>query len=376
MIKLGDDYIITDENSANGTFVNGKRIRRAILPDGCEIRVGLTVLKFRKTSVVERREIRFCAKCKGSISTVEIKHGLYVEILGKVYCKECAGLTDSLVGRRIGKYLVLELIGKGGLGSVYKARRVDLNTIVALKVLHPEMARDDTSLKRFFREAKSGANLSHKNIARLIDVDSVGNLYYLAMEYVDGKSLAEVLKEEGPLDVATALEIAIQVADALRHAHSRGIIHRDLKPDNILLENGIVPKLVDLGLSKSLDTSSSGMITMAGIVMGTPSYMSPEQATDARLADTRSDIYSFGATLYHMLAGRPPFTGDNVLKIIRKVTTEQAPAPRSLKPEIPEEVERIILRCIEKEPEKRYQTMDEVLQDLQRIASEYSSQDG
>jgi len=369
--KQDSDYVLTDDGSSNGTFVNGKRVARAVLNDDCEIRLGLSLLKFKRIAPIEGADIKFCAKCNGSIPKPDIEANLYVEIRGKFYCKECTGLENNLLGKHLGKYVLQELIGKGGIGAVYKAKRTDLDITVAVKILHPQLTRDDTTLKRFFREARTGAKLSHPNIVRLIDVGSVGSIYFLVMEYINGSSLADLLRDKGALPWPEALRIATEVAEALVHAHSRGVIHRDLKPENILLEDNKTPKLVDLGLSKSTDTASS-MLTVAGIVMGTPAYMSPEQATDARLADVRSDIYAFGATFYHMLGGAAPFTGESLMKILRKVTSEQPRPLRAVNPDVPEALAAIVEKAMAKNPADRYQTAAELLNELRAAAQKLS----
>jgi hypothetical protein len=213
-------------------------------------------------------------------------------------------------------YKLLERRGQGGMGVVYRAVQKSLRREVALKVLAPRWSSHGRFLKRFFREAKLAGSLNHPNVVSAIDVGESNGFHYYAMEYVDGWSVAEMLREDGRIDEEEALDIVLQVAKALDHASERHIVHRDIKPENILVTPSGLAKLADLGLSKQLTSDCS--ITTEGKTLGTPFYVSPELARGVTDVDVRSDIYSLGATLYHMLAGEPPFGGDNPAAVMAR----------------------------------------------------------
>jgi len=201
--------------------------------------------------------------------------------------------------KRIGGFEVLSRVGRGGMGTVYKARQVSMNRIVALKILPPSRAKNATYVQRFLREARSAAQLSHTNIVQAIDVGNADGYYYFAMEFVDGETVQALLEREGVLDERHALTIATAVAHALDHAHRHGIVHRDVKPGNIMIDLHGAVKLADLGLARSVEPIDT--VTVDGVGVGTPHYIAPEQARGETDVDCRADIYSLGATLYHLL---------------------------------------------------------------------------
>jgi len=245
---------------------------------------------------------------------------------------------------------------------VYKARQVSMDRIVAIKVLRTALSRNEVYLERFFREARAAAKLNHSNIVHAIDAGVAGGYHYFVMEFVDGPTVAERINE-GPMDEAEALRITHEVAQALSHAQGHGIVHRDVKPENIMLTSDGTVKLADLGLAKSYDTDKS--VTVDGRALGTPYYMSPEQARGESTLDTRSDIYSLGATLFHMVTGAVPFDGETSAIVVSKRLTEPVPSPRDLRPEISLATNRLIRRMMSKEPERRYETAEELLEDIE-----------
>ncbi len=267
----------------------------------------------------------------------------------------------------IGGFEIISRLGRGGMGAVYKARQVSLDRIVALKVLPPVLARDKDFIERFFREARAVAKLNHPNIVQGIDVGVAEKFYYFAMEYVDGEPVQRMLAREGPLDEKRALDITLQVAQALHHAHRHDMIHRDIKPDNIMVTSGGVTKLCDLGLAKSL-TSDSG-VTQAGMAVGTPHYISPEQARGEQSVDIRSDIYSLGATLYHMVVGRTPYSGSSAAVVMTKHINDEVPNPRDVRPEISMGLVRLVEKMMAKDPKDRYQTPEDLIRDVNLIIS-------
>ena len=281
-----------------------------------------------------------------------------------------------MIGRTVSHYQILEKLGEGGMGVVYRARDTHLDRTVAIKIVHPDAAANRQRRERFAREAKAASALNHSHIVTIHDIDrdsSEGaDRDFIVMEYVDGTSLDRLL-EKKLLPVPEALDYAIQIASALGAAHAAGIVHRDVKPANVMLSKSGEAKLVDFGLAKlvepqsgddSTPTVSAGLRTEQGTVLGTPSYMSPEQA-EGRPVDARSDVFSFGSMLYEMLTGRRPFQGDSQVSVRKAVLTTTPPSPRATRSEIPPNVERIVFRCLQKEAEARYPSAAELLRDLQ-----------
>ncbi|MFN3487128.1 MAG: protein kinase domain-containing protein, partial [Planctomycetota bacterium] len=258
------------------------------------------------------------------------------------------------VPKTLGKYRILGPLGQGGMGEVYKAYQADLGRTVAIKTLLAGEHASPDSLERFLREARVAAKLVHPNIVQIYDIGAEGRLRYLVMEYVEGRTLKDLLAERGRLDVPSALRIARSVVRALQFAHERGIIHRDIKPANILLDRQGRVRILDFGLAKSL--TEGGGLTAGGAMIGTPCYMSPEQAFAApEEVDARADLYSLGAVLYEMLTGRPPFEGATVLAILRKIEAEE-PAPPGLSPSI----DALVLKALAKDPARRFQSAAEM----------------
>ncbi len=258
-------------------------------------------------------------------------------------------------GQRVGKCRIERELGRGGMGAVYLARHQALGMQVAVKVMHAGAARTQPELvERFLREARLAARLRHPNITSVLDVaqDPASGCYYIVQELVDGGSVRDLLAR-GPLAERDALGIAISVAKALVAAAEKGIVHRDIKPDNILISRQGRIKLADLGLAKELGQNESGL-TVSSSTMGTPHYMSPEQVRDSKRVDPRSDIYSLGATLYHMLTGEPPFAAGNLYAVLHKVTDGPVPDPRGLRPEVSARLAAICMKMMAKEADARY----------------------
>lgn len=280
----------------------------------------------------------------------------------------------AFIGRTIAdRYEILSVAGSGGMGTVFRARQADLDRTIALKVLDPGLIADDDAMKRFEREAKSLSLLSNVHIASFYSYGVLdGSLPYIVMEYVDGKSLSLRLQSEEELDVEKALQIAIQVSEALAYAHKAGVIHRDLKPANILLLPSPEPdfvKVVDFGLSYIRSGEYSENLTKTGMLMGTPQYLSPEQCMGRR-ADARSDIYALGCILYEMICGVTPFSADNAMGLIHLHVTEEPVKPsRRIRRELAAGLDLMVLSCLAKEPDDRYQSMDELNEDLKRVLS-------
>ena len=272
---------------------------------------------------------------------------------------------EQLAGTKLGNYEIESLLGRGGMGVVYKARQESLDRFVALKILPPSLSSDSSYVKRFEREARAIAKLTHPNIVQIYDVGQEGPKHYYTMELVDGVSVDNLLEQHGTVPLNRAVHIIARVANALAYMHDRGIVHRDVKPSNIMVDTLKKVKLMDFGLVLQEEVPR---VTVEGGIVGTPEYMSPEQASGER-ATPQSDIFSLGVVFYELLTGDVPFQGDTPLSVIRKIHTEEPIAPRRINPEIPPEIERIILKMMAKAPERRYADCRAVRADLKQFRS-------
>jgi serine/threonine-protein kinase len=292
------------------------------------------------------------------------------------------GSGEHLVGRTIaGKFVVESLLGSGAMGAVFRARQIALEKTVAIKVLHGEHAGDPTFAARFHREAKAASRLNHPNSMQVLDFGAEPDgLLYIAMEYLDGRSLHRLLREEGILPPTRIADILMQTLAALAVAHDMGVVHRDLKPENIMVLRGTdddgrtrdIVKVCDFGIAKITDSRAygepglaepSGPATTSGFLVGTPEYMSPEQGRGERL-DARSDLYSVAVILFEMLAGRVPFTAEGALGVVLKHVTDAPPRPSHVRPGVDLRLEAICLRALRKAPDERYQSAREMRSDL------------
>jgi serine/threonine protein kinase len=300
-------------------------------------------------------------------------------------CRHAAPLTpppppaETLIGTTIDKrFRILSCLGKGGMSEVYRAEHVNLQKQLAIKVLHPREASRENSIERFQQEAKAISTLSHPNIVKVYAFGLAENgQFYLAMEFLDGANLAEILGEVGHLNWSRAVALALQIADGLEQAHSRGIVHRDLKPGNIIVPTSDsgdeIAKIVDFGIARLTGPAAkqAGQLTLAGNTCGSPSYMSPEQCR-AENIDARSDIYSFGCMLYELLCGRRPFVADTALEVMKMQVEEtpeffQVSCPQI---QIPQSLEAIVRKCLSKNPLLRYQTMADLQTNLKAVGSD------
>ncbi|MCX6570460.1 MAG: protein kinase [Candidatus Aminicenantes bacterium] len=261
------------------------------------------------------------------------------------------------------RYEVLEELGKGGMGVVYRVRDKKLDEEMALKVLKPEIAAQRETVERFMNELKFARRIAHRNVCKMYDLNEGEKILFITMEYVKGQDLKSLIRERGKFTEKAALDTAKQVCEGLAEAHALGVIHRDLKPQNIMMDEKGTAKVMDFGIARSIE--APGM-TQTGMMIGTPDYISPEQA-EGEKADQRSDIYSLGTILYEMVTGNVPFRGDTALSVAIKHKTQAPHDPRKLNPQLTEDMGRLILKCMEKDPGRRYQTAKEVLADLDRI---------
>ena len=267
-----------------------------------------------------------------------------------------------LAVKQVAGYRILEPLGRGSMGTVYKAVQISLDRVVAIKILSAHHAQNPRHALRFEREAMASAKMNHPNIIGALDVGEEGGLRYIVMEYVEGRTVAQLLAA-GPMDEHRAVGIVAQVARALDHAHRSEIVHRDIKPANILVTKEGVAKLCDLGLAKEVAADSSG--TEEGLAMGTPFYVSPEQARGERRIDIRTDIYALGATLFHMVTGRVPFPGANPAVVMTRHLNDPLEPPDEVNPSVGRATAQIIEKMMAKDREARYQTPAELMLELQ-----------
>ncbi len=321
--REGRFYVLVDLSSRNGTLLNGKKVVERQLAFGDRIRVG------------------------------EVEY-LLVKESGD------ADLRDLL-----SKYEILEKIGEGGMGIVYKANQRSMARIVALKVLSPKYASRQKFVDQFIREARAAGQLNHPNIIQVHDVGTENGIHFFSMEFIEGATCMQILKQSGAFPVSEALEVVRQTARALEYAHSQRLIHQDIKPDNIMIGPNNQVKLADLGISKTFDEVEAEEGGQRR-VMGTPHYMAPEAALGKRV-DHRVDIYSLGATMYHLLTGKTPFTGTNATDVLKAHVMDPFPPIHDLNPEVPEPICALVERLVAKKPEDRYQSATEVVEEIQRL---------
>ncbi len=273
----------------------------------------------------------------------------------------------DLSGRTLDDYHILRRLGAGGMGQVYLAEQISLKRRVALKILKAELAADPTALQRFKREAEAVARVTHANIVQVYQIGAADGFHYMALEYVEGRNLRDYVARKGPPDALLALSIMRQVASALQRAGELGIVHRDIKPENILLTRKGEVKVADFGLSLAVAAGQPALnLTQSGVTMGTPLYMSPEQV-EGKPLDPRTDIYSFGVSCYHMLAGDPPFRGQTAFEVaLQHVRADPEPLSAA-RPDLPADLCAVVHKMMAKRPEDRYQSCRELLADLARL---------
>jgi serine/threonine protein kinase/Flp pilus assembly protein TadD len=297
----------------------------------------------------------YCVKCTTPLKpSEEISPTKTLETSAK-------GLTSGTTFAS--RYEIVEELGKGGMGRVYKALDKEINEEVAIKLIKPEIASDESTVERFRNELKFSRKIAHKNVCKMYHIAKEEETPYITMEYVPGEDLKSLEKRKGKLTDEEAISIAKQVCEGLAEAHELGVVHRDLKPQNIMIDERDRAKIMDFGIARSVEAPG---VTQTGVMIGTPDYISPEQA-EGEEADQRSDIYSLGTILYEMVTGRVPFEGDTALSVALKHKAQFPQDPRKLNPQISEDLSRLILICMEKDKERRYQTAGELLSDLDKI---------
>ncbi len=271
----------------------------------------------------------------------------------------------------VAQYIILDRLGEGGMGQVFKARHAHMDRLVALKVVRKEKLNSATAVERFYKEVQAVAKLTHPNIVIAFDAGKTGNTHYFSMEFVDGPDLSQLVRKDGPLPIRQACEFIRQAALGLEHAHEQGMVHRDIKPSNLLVTRGSTPvvKILDMGLARLGDTFEKERgLTKMGQVIGTPDYLAPEQAIDARKVDIRADVYSLGCTLFFLLTGRAPYHAESLAQLLLKHQMEPPPPLREVRPDVPAALETIVQRMMAKKPEQRPARPTDVAAALEPLA--------
>jgi serine/threonine protein kinase/tetratricopeptide (TPR) repeat protein len=300
---------------------------------------------------------RYCGECGTQLPAPQTRPTLVTQTLQTPIRELTTGSTFA------GRYQVIEELGHGGMGKVYKVFDTKIKEKVALKLIKPEIASDKETIERFGNELRLARKISQRNVCRMFDMGEAEGAHFITMEYVSGEDLKTMIRMASGLSIGAVLSIGKQVCDGLAEAHSLGVVHRDLKPQNIMIDKGGNAKIMDFGIARSIREKG---ITGPSVLIGTPEYMSPEQA-EAKEIDQRSDIYSLGIILYEMTTGRPPFEGDTALSIAMKHKGESPKNPNQLNPNIPDSLSGVILKCLEKDRAKRIQTTDELRSELEKI---------
>ncbi|MCJ7589027.1 MAG: protein kinase [Candidatus Aminicenantes bacterium] len=311
-------------------------------------------MKCSKCETVNPADSKFCKECATALPSSEKPQISVTRTLETTADDFARGTLFA------GRYEIIEELGAGGMGAVYRAHDTKLNEEVALKLIRPEIAADKRTVERFRNEIRIARKISHPNVCRTHDLGEEGKTLYLTMEYVRGEDLKSLIHRTKTLSVGTTLAITRQIAEGLGEAHKQGITHRDLKPANVMIDKDGQAKIMDFGIARSLHGAGT---TAEGAIIGTPEYMSPEQV-EGKPADGRADLYALGIILFEMVTGRVPFEGETAFSIANKHKSELPPVPKKLAPQIPEGLSRLILRCLEKDRAKRYQTTEELISDL------------
>ncbi len=390
-LRLKDGIVyIKDQNSTNGTLVNGEPIRETRgLKKGDRIQVGDTVLVVEdvapRSSAPERstrpetaaspatkpagraESSPAPAPAPQAVATVSPATKL-AETASKAAAEsdEEKREAGALQGKVIGGYQITGRLGRGGRGVVYRATQLSLNREVALKILSKKLTQDPVFIERFIREARSAAQLNHPNVVQIFDAGNESDVYYISMELMEGGTLQTLIDAEGKLPAARVMQYAIDAARALVYAQKKGIVHRDVKPDNLMISEAGAAKVADLGLARHLEKGPAGGGSEEGGVFGTPHFVSPEQAQGLEV-DTRSDIYSLGATLYYMLTGLTPFHGKSAAEIVSQQIKARPQPLREIDPEIPEDVAAAVERMLQKDREARHASAVELFAELEQI---------
>jgi len=364
-----DGYFIRDLGSKNGTFVNGARVTEARLRNNDRMQVGLAHLLFRceapeteETGQGQTAPPHLCASCGKTIPIEAL--GSARHTANRVYCAACIG-ASPLVGRVIGRYEIVQPIGRGSIGWVYKAEQLSMNRLVALKVLRDELAASPEGVARFLRDIRTVGQFSHPNIIRIYDMGQADGIHFISMEYAQGGNLGSLLERHGPLPIKQVIELASAACDALAYAHAAGVVHGDLKPSNLLLTRDGILKVADLGVARSL--GAAGLAPLSHAAPGVALHMAPEQLEGPGPPDPRSDIYSLGVVCYRLLAGRFPHQAATGPELARAIRSQKPAALRAYREDCPLDLEVVLTRALAPDPDLRFQSADEFLNALRAI---------
>jgi hypothetical protein len=368
--NYGDGLSIFDLKSWNGTYVNGTRITAATpLRSGDRIVIGNNRFEVRRSEVPKGENAGAGARFDTDGST----HGGWRPEKGlpddKAAKKASFAAAKSWAPDMVRGYHIDEKIGEGAVGTVFRATQIRSGRTVALKIVDPIYVASPHGVQRFLRAAGMRKELVHPNIIRIFDAGESEGVYYIAMEHIAGREVGHIISQYGRISLKSTLEISIQITAALQHSYEQSIVHRDIKPKNIMVNRDGVAKLIDLGLAKQLNRTPIAVVTAPGEAVGTLAYMPPEQLDDALNADHRSDIYSFGATIYHMASGEYPFNEPSFAEFVSAILSKPPPELRNSRPAFPKSLDSIIARAMAKDPNDRYQTPDELGADLMLLAS-------
>jgi len=361
IFKKEGSIFLEDLDSGNGTYVNGKKVEIiAKLSEKDVIKIGSRTMVFL---ITEKKEAAFniqdfeevrCVQCNAYIRLQKKEEGSDSK---EYICPECSPKSES---RKtvIGNYEIIDKIAQGGMGIVYKAKHRATGIIVALKMMRVAVREDEAAIRRFIREIKLGSRITHPNVVQFLDAGEANGNSYVIMEYIDGVPLQEKL-EQGHIYPEIPSETANQLFDAVEAVHNAGMAHRDIKPGNILITDEGTIKLIDLGLLKNISEESLSLLTCEGVGIGTPHYLPPEQLFNARSVDSRADIYSLGATFYHMATGITPVQGKTRKEFFDNIKNFKITHPCRINKEVPKRMGSLIMKSLSKFPEDRYQTVEE-----------------
>jgi serine/threonine protein kinase len=357
-IEWDGKRVVVINISSSGTFVNGQTVAQQDLKPGDVVRVGNTELALRlptdEATTVTGGE-RAAPAPGGPLAPVPVG----------------AGQVSALLGKTLAQYVLEQIIAKGASGVVFKARDTEGGAAVAVKVLEPEFARHEEEMQRFIRAMRTVLPLRHPNLVPLLKAGKTGAFCWVAMEYVEGESMTQVIKRvgvAGMLDWRYGYRVAVHIARALAYAHAQSIIHRNVTPQNILWRAADKTALLgDLMLAKALEGTMAQQITKPGELVGDVGYMSPERTRGAGEVDGRSDLYGLGATVYALIAGRPPFGSGSMIELVTRIRTTEPEKPRKYQMAIPDMFQGTVMRLLAKRPDERFQTAEELLSDLERV---------
>ena len=363
---------IFDLKSWNGTYVNGERITNTTsLREGDRVALGKNLFEIRQRETNVQGSTRSGFSAEGSTQEGWRPEKGLPPGSGEIKNKTPSAI-HSWSPNMVSGYHINGKLGEGSVGTVFAATKTDTKKKVALKIIDPSYISKDSGVKRFSRAVKICREIRHPNVIRIFDAGESEGVYFIAMEYIAGKEVGTIIQQYGHLSVATALQIGVQITAALQYAYERAIVHRDIKPRNIMVTRRGIAKLVDFGLAKRLYRPLQSVITVPGEAVGTLAYMPPEQIDDAVHADHRSDIYSLGASLYHMLSGKHPFEEGSFAEFVTAVM-EKTPTPlHTLKSSVPEELAMVIDKAMKKDPEERHQTPAHFGNTLRGLAIKYN----